>query len=51
MEEIGGALTENVISKYCVPDYIMDKDSVFMSSLILFVQEIQIQNKNSGTLQ
>ena len=32
-EEICHALIENVISKYCVPDYIiMDQDSVFMSS-------------------
>ena len=29
------ALIKNVISKYCVPDYIkMDQDSTFMSSLI-----------------
>ena len=32
-EEIGNALIENVISKYCVPDYIIvDQDSAFMSS-------------------
>ena len=32
-EEIGNALLENVISKYCVPNYIiMDQDSTFMSS-------------------
>ena len=32
-EEIGDALIENVISKYCMPDYIiMDQDSIFMSS-------------------
>ena len=31
-EEIGDALIENVISKYCVQDYIiMDQDSAFMS--------------------
>ena len=35
LEEIGNALIENVISKYCVPDYIiMDQDSAFMSSLM-----------------
>ena len=28
--EIGEALIENVISKYCIPDYIMDLDSAFM---------------------
>ena len=51
-EEIGDALIENVISKYCVPDYIiMDQDNAFMSSLMnnLF-QEAQYKNKNSGTL-
>ena len=33
-EEIGEALIENIISKYCVPDYIvMDQDSTFMSTL------------------
>ena len=32
-EEIGDALIENVITKCCVPDYIiMDQDSAFMSS-------------------
>ena len=32
-EEIGEALIENVIIKYCIPEYIiMDQDSVFMSS-------------------
>ena len=30
-EEIGNALIEKVITKYCVPEYIvMDKDSAFM---------------------
>ena len=34
-EEIGEALIENAIAKYCVPEYmIMDQDSVFMSSLM-----------------
>ena len=34
-EEVGEALIENVISKYCVPQYIiMDQDSMFMSSLM-----------------
>ena len=32
-EKIGDALIENIISKYCLSDYIiMDQDSVFMSS-------------------
>ena len=34
-EEIGKALIENVITKYCIPEYIiMDQDSAFMSSLL-----------------
>ena len=37
-EEIGNALVENVITKYCVPDYIiMDQDSTFMSSLMNYL--------------
>ena len=32
-EKIGEALVENVITKYCIPEYIiMDQDSAFMSS-------------------
>ena len=34
-EEIGEALIENVITKYCIPKYIiMDQDSTFISSLM-----------------
>ena len=34
-EELEEALTENVITKYCIPEYIiMDQDSAFMSSLM-----------------
>ena len=37
-EEIGGALTENIIMKYCLPDYkIMDQGSTFMSSLMSYL--------------
>ena len=37
-EEVREALTENVITKYCVPEYvIMDQDSAFMSSLMTFL--------------
>ena len=37
-EEIGEALLENVIAKYCIPEYIiMDQDSAFMSSLITYL--------------
>ena len=36
-EEIGEALIENVITKYCIPEYItMDQDSAFMSSLMTY---------------
>ena len=37
-EEIGEALIENVITKFCIPAYIiMDQDSVFMSSLMTYL--------------
>ena len=37
-EEVGEALIENVISKYCIPDcIIMAQDSAFMSSLMNFL--------------
>ena len=37
-EEIGEDLIENVISKYCMPDYIiMDLDSAFMSMLMNYL--------------
>ena len=37
-EEIGDVLVENVILKYCVPDYIiMDQDSAFVSSLMNYL--------------
>ena len=36
-EEIEEALIENVITKYCIPEYtIMDQDSAFMSSLMTY---------------
>ena len=35
---MGNALIENVISKYCVPHYIiMDQESAFMSSLMNYL--------------
>ena len=38
LEEIGEALIENVITKYCIPEYIiMDQDSAFMSSLMRYL--------------
>ena len=37
-EEIGEALIENVIMKYCIPEYIiMDQDNAFMSSLMTYL--------------
>ena len=37
-EEIGEALLENVTTKYCIPEYIiMDQDSTFMSSLMMYL--------------
>ena len=37
-EEIGEALIENVITKYCIPEYIiMDQDSALMSSLMTYL--------------
>ena len=37
-EEIGEALIENVMTKYCIPEYIiMDQDSAFQSSLMTYL--------------
>ena len=37
-EEMGEALLEHVITKHCIPDYIvMDQDSAFMSSLMSYL--------------
>ena len=46
-EEIGDALLENVITKYCIPEYIiMDQDSAFMSSLMTYLfQRLDIKIK------
>ena len=46
-EEIGEALIENVITKYCIPEYIiMDQDSTFMSSLMTYLfHKVQIKIK------
>ena len=38
VEDIGGALIENFVTKYCIPDcIIMDQKSAFMSSLINYL--------------
>ena len=46
-EEIGDALIEHVISKYCIPDYIiMDQGSAFMSMLMnYFFKRLNIKIK------
>ena len=37
-EEVGEALIQYVITKYCIPQYIiMDQDSAFMSSLTTYL--------------
>ena len=37
-EEVGEALIENIIMKYCIPEYIiMDQDSTSMSSLMTYL--------------
>ena len=37
-EEMGKALIKNVITKYCIPEYIiMDQDSTFISSLMIYL--------------
>ena len=37
-EEVGEALLEHVITKYCIPEYIiMDQDSAFISSLMTYL--------------
>ena len=37
-DKIGEALTGNIITKYCIPEYkIMDQDSAFMSSLMTYL--------------
>ena len=37
-EEIGEALIENIIIKYCIPEYIiMDRYSAFISSLMTYL--------------
>ena len=52
-EKIGNALIENIISKYCVPDYvIMEEDSAFMSSPMNYLfKKLDIKTKTSSILQ
>ena len=46
-EEVGEVLLEHVITKYCIPEYIiMDQDSAFMSSLMTYLfQRLDIKIK------
>ena len=50
-EETGDALIEHVITKYCVPDYIiMDQGSAFMSSLMNYLfKKLDIKIKTVAT--
>ena len=52
-EEVGDALIENVITKYCTPEYIiMDQDSTFISSLMNYLlKKFDIKIKNSTPSQ
>ena len=49
-EEIGNALIENDITKYCIPEYvIMDQDSAFMSSLMNYLfKKLDIKMKTAA---
>ena len=49
-EEVGEAIIENIITKYCTPEYmIMDQGSAFMSSLMNFLfQVLGIKIKTVG---
>ena len=45
-EEVEEALLEHVITKYCIPEYIvMHKDSAFMSSLMTYLHRLDIKIK------
>ena len=40
-EEVGEALTEHIISKYCAPNcIIMDQDNAFMSTLMNYLRSL-----------
>ena len=52
-EEVGEVLIENVITKYCVPEYIIiNQDSSFMSSVITYLfNKFNITIRDSSTIQ
>ena len=51
-EEVGEVLPEHIITKYCIPEYIvMDQDSTFMSSLMTYLlQRLDIKIKTIAPL-
>ena len=50
-EEIGEVLIETVISKYCIPDYIIiDLDSAFMSMLMNHLFKKLVVNSGSPSI-
>ena len=51
-EEVAEALINDVISKYCIPDYmIMDLDSAFMSLLMNYLfKSLGIKIKDSSSI-
>ena len=46
-EEVEETLLEHIITKYCIPEYIiMDQDSAFLSSLLTYLfHRLDIKNK------
>ena len=52
-EEVGEALIEHVISKYCAPDcIIMDQDSTYyVYSNELLIQEVKYKDQDCGSIQ
>ena len=51
-EEIGEALIEHVITKYCIPDYIiMDQDSAFhVITYDISLPQAEYKNQNSSSI-
>ena len=50
-EEVGEAILEHIITKHCIPDYIiMDQDNAFMSSLVNYLfHRLNIKIKTVGS--
>ena len=50
LEEVGEAILEHIITKHCIPDYIiMDQDSAFMFSLVSYLfYRLNIKIKTVG---